>query len=206
MDKQDKCPTEKGSLQTDGCPTKDWDNDGVPDYADACPDKVGDKKNNGCPLSATIAEDKVIQQYTLQDPQNIAKTLDDSTKNAIILQKYHNETIGILAQAKSKVSFLDNATKLKDISYPALNSIVEALNKDTNAKVEINIYNSESKDPILNKKLSDARGRTVYYFLIKNGIVAERLRYKGHGDEDFDAKVNNDENNKQKCVVEFLLF
>lgn len=206
MDKQDKCPTEKGSTQTDGCPTKDWDNDGVPDYADACPDKSGDKKNNGCPLPTTIAEDKVVQQYTLQDPQNIAKTPNDSMKNAMIQQKYHTETIGILAQAKSKVSFLDNATKLKDISYPALNSIVEILNKDANAKVEINVYCNESKDAILNKKLSEARGRTVYYFLIKNGITAERLRYKGLGDENFDTKFDTGGEPKKKCVVEFQLF
>jgi OmpA-OmpF porin, OOP family len=206
MDKQDKCPLEKGTIQSEGCPVKDWDNDGTPDYADACPEKPGDKKNNGCPLSSTVQEEKVIQQYTLQDPKNIAQTANDSTKIAIIQQQYHIETKKLLMVAEAKIGFLDNTTKLKDVSYPALNSIVEMLSKDAVAKVEIQVFNVDSKDKTLNKKLSEARGRTIYYFLIKNGIAAERIRYKGFGDEDFDTKINQEEHANKKSIVTFMLF
>ena len=73
-DKMDKCPKDKGTCQTEGCPDKDGDgiadnkdkcpdvagiekfegcpdtdNDGIPDSLDACPDKAGPKNLQGCP-------------------------------------------------------------------------------------------------------------------------------------------------------------
>ncbi len=206
MDKQDKCPNDKGTLATDGCPTKDWDNDGVPDYADACPEKAGDKTNNGCPFNPPIQENKIVQKYTLQDPKNIAENKGDSLKTAMIKDNYYSETKNVMFANQPMISFIDNATKIKDLSYPALNNIVEALNKDTGARIEINIYNNDTKDKVLNKKLSEARGRTIYYFFIKNGINAERLRYKGHGDENIEEKITAEQNIKRKSVVEFLIF
>ncbi|MFT3841020.1 MAG: OmpA family protein [Myxococcaceae bacterium] len=45
----DKCPTEAGTKENDGCPDKDKDGDGLVDRLDKCPDQAGPKENNGCP-------------------------------------------------------------------------------------------------------------------------------------------------------------
>ncbi len=44
--KMDKCPKEKGTCETEGCP--DQDNDGIIDKDDKCPDIPGVKKFKGC--------------------------------------------------------------------------------------------------------------------------------------------------------------
>ena len=57
-DKDDKCPTEPGPKETQGCPLPkemnnkcpDRDNDGICDKDDKCPDVPGPKSNRGCPF------------------------------------------------------------------------------------------------------------------------------------------------------------
>lgn len=46
-DIDDKCPTEAGIAEMNGCP--DRDNDGIVDSEDACPDTYGQKVLKGCP-------------------------------------------------------------------------------------------------------------------------------------------------------------
>lgn len=206
MDKQDKCPTEKGLLAAEGCPSKDYDNDGVPDYADACPDKPGGKENNGCPQNPPISKEKVVGTIVRKDPNNFAETKNDSTKVAQIQNAYYTETKSVLVKAQNVVDFVENATKLKDVSYAGLNSIVEVLSKDSGARIEINVHNVDTKYPILNKKLAEARARTLYYFFIKNGIVPERLRYVGIGDSEWTKEVNQEEAKGRKVAVRFKIF
>ena len=58
-DKEDKCPTEPGTKETQGCPEKkpekekcpDKDGDGICDKDDKCPDIPGTKENKGCPFN-----------------------------------------------------------------------------------------------------------------------------------------------------------
>lgn len=54
-DKKDKCPTERGTWLTIGCPDKD--NDGITDAQDECPTIAGLKEFNGCP---DTDNDKII--------------------------------------------------------------------------------------------------------------------------------------------------
>ena len=49
FDKQDRCPTEPGPRENQGCPWPDRDKDGVPDKDDKCPDEPGPADNQGCP-------------------------------------------------------------------------------------------------------------------------------------------------------------
>jgi len=49
LDKDDKCPNEKGLAANAGCPELDADKDGVLDKDDACPTIAGPASNKGCP-------------------------------------------------------------------------------------------------------------------------------------------------------------
>ncbi len=49
IDKNDKCPTVKGTLKYNGCPVPDTDGDGVNDDFDKCITVPGTAANNGCP-------------------------------------------------------------------------------------------------------------------------------------------------------------
>src|SRR5262245_15726751 len=52
-DDQDKCPTEAGPPENQGCPVKDTDGDGVPDNLDKCPTEPGPADRQGCPIKDT---------------------------------------------------------------------------------------------------------------------------------------------------------
>ncbi len=52
-DEGDRCPEQKGSLETDGCPTAsadDRDGDSIADSVDRCPDEYGVEAYDGCPF------------------------------------------------------------------------------------------------------------------------------------------------------------
>jgi outer membrane protein OmpA-like peptidoglycan-associated protein len=51
-DKEDRCPDQPGSPETDGCPDKDGD--GIPDIDDKCPDEPGPAENQGCPVEGPV--------------------------------------------------------------------------------------------------------------------------------------------------------
>ncbi len=48
-DDEDRCKTEKGPGENDGCPWGDSDGDGLTDDQDACPRISGPRENKGCP-------------------------------------------------------------------------------------------------------------------------------------------------------------
>lgn len=56
IDKIDKCVTEPGPVENDGCPWGDKDNDGVLDNVDQCVEVPGPVENNGCPWPDTDSD------------------------------------------------------------------------------------------------------------------------------------------------------
>ena len=51
LDEQDACPSEAGLAELKGCPAKDTDNDTVADHLDNCPNEAGPADNQGCPAA-----------------------------------------------------------------------------------------------------------------------------------------------------------
>lgn len=56
IDKIDKCVTEPGPVENDGCPWPDTDKDGLTDNIDECKDIPGPEENKGCPWPDTDAD------------------------------------------------------------------------------------------------------------------------------------------------------
>ncbi len=87
-------------------------------------------------------------------------------------------TILILDHVKfgpGKTTF-SNASSNED-----LKSLISALEKSADLKIEIGGHTDRSGNENTNKQLSKSRAKFVYDHLIKNGIAAERLTYKGYG-------------------------
>jgi OmpA-OmpF porin, OOP family len=66
-------------------------------------------------------------------------------------------------------------------SFPELNKLVKLLNDNKAVKVEIGGYTDAIGTDAYNLDLSEKRARSVKEYLIRKGIVAERLIYKGFG-------------------------
>lgn len=64
---------------------------------------------------------------------------------------------------------------------PDLNYLLEALNKDSDLKIEIGGHTDRSGNEAKNRILSEKRAKFVYDYLIKRGISPTQLTYKGYG-------------------------
>ena len=80
------------------------------------------------------------------------------------------------------VFFDTGSAELRNESFIELNRLKEMLEKNPTMKIQINGHTDNVGSESDNNQLSDGRAKAVYDFLIKNGIIADRLRYKGYGE------------------------
>lgn len=79
------------------------------------------------------------------------------------------------------VFFQTDSYQLKVSSFAELNKLIGFLNYNSGLKVEIRGHTDNVGDASYNMELSGKRARSVYDYLIENGIDAHRLAYKGLG-------------------------
>ena len=75
-----------------------------------------------------------------------------------------------------------NKYELKSESFTELNKLIDLLNKNAKFRIEIGGHTDNTGDKGSNIILSENRAKSVYDYLIKNGIQASRLAFKGYGD------------------------
>ncbi len=80
--------------------------------------------------------------------------------------------------------------ELKSESKAELGKLISFLNMNKNVKVELSGHTDNVGDKKHNLALSQSRAQSVFDYLIQNGILAQRLTYKGYGD--IKPKVAND--------------
>ncbi len=71
---------------------------------------------------------------------------------------------------------------LKDESKSELNKLGDFLNLNPKVKIEVSGHTDNVGDDKMNQTLSLNRAKSVYDYLLNNGIAAERLTYKGYGE------------------------
>jgi outer membrane protein OmpA-like peptidoglycan-associated protein len=102
-----------------------------------------------------------------------------------------------------KTFILDNVefdykkADLRPDSYKALDELVEYLNRRPTDKIEIGGHTDNIGGDTYNKKLSEARAKSVVDYLISKGIDASRLTFKGYG-ADEPVEDNSTEAGRQK--------
>jgi outer membrane protein OmpA-like peptidoglycan-associated protein len=80
------------------------------------------------------------------------------------------------------VFFDVNKADLKNESFVELNNLVEYLKKNPTVKGEIGGHTDSRNDASVNLELSTSRAKVVYEYVLKQGIKAERLTFKGYGE------------------------
>jgi len=158
LDVEDDCPNEPededGFKDDDGCPDLDNDSDGIPDVIDICP------------MLAEDADD--FEDDDGCPEEGPGKPTVKITDTQLLLS--------------SKVYFDFNKATIKQVSYPILDAVAEALNKNSfikGIKVEGHTDNEGTEEYNLN--LSKDRAKAVVEYLINKSVDAGRLTYEGHG-------------------------
>lgn len=76
----------------------------------------------------------------------------------------------------------------------SLNKIVEVLKNYTNMSITINAHTDSKGSETYNQTLSESRAKAAYQYLLKKGIPATQLTYKGFGESELLEKC-------EKCTT-----
>jgi OmpA-OmpF porin, OOP family len=108
----------------------------------------------------------------------------------------------------TKLLFEIAKADLKPEAQPILDELVVFLQKNTTAKIEICGYTDAQGEAAANLKLSNARAKSVYNFLISKGIDANQLASKGYGEAnpvaDNETETGRSSNRRVEILVKNL--
>lgn len=81
----------------------------------------------------------------------------------------------------NNVFFKPNTDLLKEVSYTELDRVVRFLAENPKIKIEVAAHTNGWLNHSLSLELSEQRARTIYNYLVGQGIAGERLQFKGYG-------------------------
>jgi len=156
----------------------DSDQDGVADYLDREPNTVSgvtvntkgvtvDNNRNGIPDEFETALDR---KYAVSSTPSPATSYEDAIKK-LITDGYIN------------VYFNTASTTPTVYSSDAVNYLINYLNNNPSATGELVGFADKRGSDSYNTNLSTRRAKKVYDLLLESGISANRLTYKGNGEE-----------------------
>jgi outer membrane protein OmpA-like peptidoglycan-associated protein len=103
------------------------------------------------------------------------------------------------------VFFQTGKYTLLDVSIVELDKVVEMMQKHPNMRIELGGHTDNVGRPEANQKLSEQRAKAVYDYLVKKGISADRLTYKGYGQTEPVADNTTPEGRRQTRRTVFTI-
>ena len=210
LDEVDECPDDPEDRDDfedeNGCPDPDNDKDGIMDAVDECPyeaeDKDGFEDENGCP-DPDNDDDEILDKddNCPNEKENVNQIEDedgcpDEAKPLVVLKE---KEIVILQQ----IFFETAKAKIKPVSYPICDAVVDVLDKNPTIKIRIEGHTDSRGKAGYNRKLSDKRAKAVLKYLVDKGIDAERLTSQGFGPDVPIAPNETKEGRAKNRRVEF---
>jgi outer membrane protein OmpA-like peptidoglycan-associated protein len=105
----------------------------------------------------------------------------------------------------NNIFFDTNKSDIKYESKPELKKLIDFLNLNPTVRIEISGHTDNVGTIQFNQALSENRAKSVYQYLIRNGIGAGRLVYKGYGETQFIAPNDTEENRAKNRRTEFMI-
>jgi OOP family OmpA-OmpF porin len=101
------------------------------------------------------------------------------------------------------INFKTGSAVILPQSYKILDNAVEILKANPKMKVEIQGYTDSRGKAASNVRLSNARAKAVFTYLVKKGIPAAQMKYKGYGPANPIAPNTTDEGRAKNRRIEF---
>ncbi|WP_332919200.1 OmpA family protein [Persicobacter psychrovividus] len=136
-------------------------------------------------------------------PFNFEKTAGEleSVKMDILLEPIRKGQITRL----DNVFFDTNSYELREESKTELNKAVKFLEANRKLVMEISGHTDDVGDATYNKTLSKNRAKSVYEYLVGQGIAKSRLKYVGYGKEQPFVPNTSDANRQKNRRIEFKI-
>ncbi len=103
------------------------------------------------------------------------------------------------------IFFETNRAVITPVSYPALDRVINFMNKNPDIRVEIDGHTDSVGSDAYNQRLSQARAQAVVEYLVKHGISRDRLVAKGFGETKPVAPNDTPEGRAKNRRVEFKI-
>jgi outer membrane protein OmpA-like peptidoglycan-associated protein len=105
----------------------------------------------------------------------------------------------------SNIFFEFDKYDLMDKSYAELEQVMQFLNDNPTVKIGIGGHTDDKGTADYNKTLSLNRAKSVYNYLVEQGIEADRLKYKGYGSEKPIVPNDSEENRRKNRRIDFVI-
>jgi OOP family OmpA-OmpF porin len=209
LNEVDKCPEDKeipnGIDDEDGCPEVDSDKDGIVGSADSCPERAEDldgfEDADGCP-----------------DPDNDADGFADASDSCPLQAETSNgyedldgcpdeipERVQLFTGVIDGIHFELNSAEIGPASTAVLDAAVVVFLKYDALRIEVNGHTDPVGSDEINKTLSRKRADAVKWYLVDNGIQAQRVVTVGHGATKPVADNESEEGRARNRRIEFRL-
>ena len=206
-DKFDSCPTVAGTVEENGCPPKDTDGDGIVDKDDKCPTEKGEKVNGGCPASGIATMPEVVKTVEPIQTTNSSVETVISEPISTYTGAINSETSAVFQEALYGIQFETGSSVITKSSYTILNRVYSyMIRSGAGNSFNIGGHTDNVGNADANMRLSDARAKAVFNYLVSKGIRANRLTYKGYGDTTPIETNSTTQGRAKNRRVEFNMF
>jgi outer membrane protein OmpA-like peptidoglycan-associated protein len=103
------------------------------------------------------------------------------------------------------VQFKTDSYELEDVSFPELQKLIDLLKKDIQINAVIQGHTDNVGKPSYNLDLSQKRAQSVVDYLVKNGILLNRLTAKGFGETQPISSNDTKEGRQANRRTEFVI-
>lgn len=137
------------------------------------------------------------EHFELKDPKNAKNPV---LKDILMKPIKAGETVVL-----NNIFYETDAYSLKKESKVELDKLINFLKTNPKVKIEIGGHTDNVGTQQYNQTLSEKRAKTVYDYLISNGIQSTRLSYKGYGDTKPVADNTTEAGRSQNRRTEFMV-
>jgi outer membrane protein OmpA-like peptidoglycan-associated protein len=134
-------------------------------------DLAGNKSSANTSVEVYIGQPTVVKEV-------VREVIKEVPKEIVVKEEGNKLKLNL----SSSLLFKFGKAELEPSAYPVLEQVVGILNAYPNSKIVIEGHTDSIGDDSFNMLLSELRARRVYEFLIKRGIDAKRMSYKGYGE------------------------
>ncbi len=187
LDINDKCPNIAedidGFEDTDGCPDPDNDGDGILDINDKCPNEAEDydgfQDEDGCPdLDNDMDGVLDINDKCPDEKETKNNYLDDDG----CPDTAPDEEVIYQFNLRGEDTFINNSSNLVEAAKLVLNEISFYIQNQIGSKWRIEGHMDSQGSVYTIKKQSYDRAKTVFDYLVSQGVNANQLEVYGLGD------------------------
>ena len=165
----------------------------------------GFKNKDGVPVIAQLslnAPQIVVMELKTNTnttaPINLSSTQEATTSQAL------EKSIAYTGKATVYINFAVNESQIESSSSVTIDEIVKLLNANPSLKLAIHGHTDNTGDAKRNLQLSEKRAQSVRAALIENNVSANRLEYKGFGQDVPIVSNSTDEGKAQNRRVELI--